>query len=183
MLPHKPLVRLVESDVPTLSLKNTFLVHHTKIWDEEYQKNWCHKLRRFVSRNNYSNTDYFKDSINSPNKLFIPFYKLKGRCGCVWLRGGRIKTCWKDVKDLIKRNYLLFFFSQPMCDNHDDGETAAIILCNVCGNLCTDCDRFLHLHRRTKTHQRQVEYTWPCVVCMAPCCVHCIIVCSSPNKI
>ncbi|XP_068785591.1 E3 ubiquitin-protein ligase MYCBP2 isoform X21 [Struthio camelus] len=44
----------------------------------------------------------------------------------------------------------------PMCDNHDDGETAAIILCNACGNLCTDCDRFLHLHRRTKTHQRQV---------------------------
>ncbi|XP_074945262.1 E3 ubiquitin-protein ligase MYCBP2 isoform X45 [Phalacrocorax aristotelis] len=44
----------------------------------------------------------------------------------------------------------------PMCDNHDDGETAAIILCNICGNLCTDCDRFLHLHRRTKTHQRQV---------------------------
>lgn len=45
---------------------------------------------------------------------------------------------------------------QPMCDNHDDGETAAIILCNICGNLCTDCDRFLHLHRRTRSHQRQV---------------------------
>lgn len=44
----------------------------------------------------------------------------------------------------------------PMCDNHDDGETAAIILCNICGNLCTDCDRFLHLHRRTRSHQRQV---------------------------
>ncbi|KAM8976196.1 E3 ubiquitin-protein ligase MYCBP2 isoform 2-T2 [Pelodytes ibericus] len=44
----------------------------------------------------------------------------------------------------------------PMCDNHDDGETAAIILCSACGNLCTDCDRFLHLHRRTKSHQRQV---------------------------
>ncbi|MEQ2202335.1 E3 ubiquitin-protein ligase mycbp2 [Xenoophorus captivus] len=43
-----------------------------------------------------------------------------------------------------------------MCDNHDDGETAAIILCNICGNLCTDCDRFLHLHRRTRSHQRQV---------------------------
>lgn len=43
-----------------------------------------------------------------------------------------------------------------MCDNHDDGETAAIILCNMCGNLCTDCDRFLHLHRRTRSHQRQV---------------------------
>ncbi|PIO39315.1 hypothetical protein AB205_0075450 [Aquarana catesbeiana] len=46
--------------------------------------------------------------------------------------------------------------TRPMCDNHDDGETAAIILCNACGNLCTDCDRFLHLHRRTKSHQRQV---------------------------
>ncbi|XP_031649241.1 E3 ubiquitin-protein ligase MYCBP2 isoform X10 [Oncorhynchus kisutch] len=44
----------------------------------------------------------------------------------------------------------------PMCDNHDDSETAAIILCNMCGNLCTDCDRFLHLHRRTRSHQRQV---------------------------
>ncbi|XP_062904556.1 E3 ubiquitin-protein ligase MYCBP2 isoform X16 [Mobula hypostoma] len=44
----------------------------------------------------------------------------------------------------------------PMCDNHDDGETPAIIHCNVCGNLCTDCDRFLHLHRRTRSHQRQV---------------------------
>lgn len=44
-----------------------------------------------------------------------------------------------------------------MCDNHDDGETAAIILCNMCGNLCTDCDRFLHLHRRTRSHQRQVS--------------------------
>lgn len=51
---------------------------------------------------------------------------------------------------------------QPMCDNHDDGETAAIILCNTCGNLCTDCDRFLHLHRRTKTHQRQVGSVFKC---------------------
>merc|ERR1719318_567393 len=45
---------------------------------------------------------------------------------------------------------------RPVCDNHDDGETAAIILCNECGNLCAECDRFLHLHRRTRSHQRQV---------------------------
>ncbi|CAN8006354.1 unnamed protein product, partial [Ixodes hexagonus] len=45
---------------------------------------------------------------------------------------------------------------RPTCNNHDDGETPAIILCNVCGNVCADCDRFLHLHRRTKIHQRQV---------------------------
>ncbi|CAH1777009.1 unnamed protein product [Owenia fusiformis] len=46
--------------------------------------------------------------------------------------------------------------SRPTCDNHDDGLTPAIILCNDCGNLCTDCDKFLHLHSRTKSHQRQV---------------------------
>ena len=45
---------------------------------------------------------------------------------------------------------------RPTCDNHDDGETVAIIVCDSCGNLCGDCDRFLHLHRRTKDHQRQV---------------------------
>lgn len=69
------------------------------------------------------------------------------------------------------------YFFQPMCDNHDDGETAAIILCNVCGNLCTDCDRFLHLHRRTKTHQRQVEYSCHHVVCTAD------ILCAFPQLI
>ncbi|XP_053398701.1 E3 ubiquitin-protein ligase MYCBP2-like isoform X4 [Mercenaria mercenaria] len=45
---------------------------------------------------------------------------------------------------------------RPTCDNHDDGETPAIILCLGCGNLCADCDRFLHLHRSKRSHQRQV---------------------------
>ncbi|XP_015122961.1 E3 ubiquitin-protein ligase MYCBP2 isoform X2 [Diachasma alloeum] len=45
---------------------------------------------------------------------------------------------------------------RPTCSNHDDGETTAIIQCNVCGNLCGDCDRVLHLHRRTRMHIRQV---------------------------
>jgi len=45
---------------------------------------------------------------------------------------------------------------RPTCDNHDDAETLAIIMCDVCGNLCGDCDRFLHLHRKTRSHQRQV---------------------------
>eukprot|EP00094_Tigriopus_californicus_P010528 TCALIF_10156-PA protein Name:"Similar to MYCBP2 E3 ubiquitin-protein ligase MYCBP2 (Homo sapiens)" AED:0.02 eAED:0.04 QI:14/0.77/0.5/1/0.88/0.8/10/0/4914 len=45
---------------------------------------------------------------------------------------------------------------RPTCQNHDDGETLSIINCDHCGNLCGDCDRFLHLHRRTKAHQRQV---------------------------
>ncbi|XP_031781072.1 E3 ubiquitin-protein ligase MYCBP2 isoform X6 [Nasonia vitripennis] len=45
---------------------------------------------------------------------------------------------------------------RPTCSNHDDGETTAIIQCNNCGNLCADCDRVLHLHRRTRMHVRQV---------------------------
>lgn len=32
----------------------------------------------------------------------------------------------------------------------------AVIQCNFCGNLCAECDRILHLHRKTKLHQRQV---------------------------
>ncbi|KAI1288150.1 E3 ubiquitin-protein ligase MYCBP2 [Halotydeus destructor] len=46
--------------------------------------------------------------------------------------------------------------AKPFCDNHDDGDTLAIILCTVCGNLCAECDRFLHLHRKTRAHQRQI---------------------------
>uniref|UniRef100_H2YTX0 RCR-type E3 ubiquitin transferase n=1 Tax=Ciona savignyi TaxID=51511 RepID=H2YTX0_CIOSA len=42
------------------------------------------------------------------------------------------------------------------CTNHDDGVTPAIVQCNDCGNLCSECDRYLHLHRRTQAHQRQV---------------------------
>jgi len=45
----------------------------------------------------------------------------------------------------------------PTCDNHDDGETPATILCaSGCGSLCTDCDRVLHLSKRNRLHQRQV---------------------------
>ncbi|XP_076065953.1 MYC binding protein highwire isoform X3 [Oratosquilla oratoria] len=45
---------------------------------------------------------------------------------------------------------------RPTCENHDDSETLAMILCNNCGNLCGECDRILHLHRRTRHHHRTV---------------------------
>jgi len=45
---------------------------------------------------------------------------------------------------------------RPTCDNHDDSVTPAIILCTDCGNLCAECDRYLHLPRRMRGHQRQV---------------------------
>lgn len=43
-----------------------------------------------------------------------------------------------------------------MCSNHDDGVTAAIIQCETCQSLCADCDRFLHLSRKTRNHRRTV---------------------------
>ncbi|CAL4142860.1 unnamed protein product, partial [Meganyctiphanes norvegica] len=45
---------------------------------------------------------------------------------------------------------------RPTCENHDDGETLAMILCEDCGNLCGECDRILHLHRRSRLHHRTV---------------------------
>ena len=49
-----------------------------------------------------------------------------------------------------------FFANQPLCVNHDDGETGSQIVCSECGPLCVDCDRVLHLPRRCRSHQRQV---------------------------
>lgn len=44
--------------------------------------------------------------------------------------------------------------TRPLCLNHDDGMTPAVIQCEVCGSLCGDCDRFLHLNRKTRNHHR-----------------------------
>jgi E3 ubiquitin-protein ligase MYCBP2 len=44
----------------------------------------------------------------------------------------------------------------PICDNHDDGETRALLRCEQCGNLCGECDRILHLPKKKKAHQRKV---------------------------
>ncbi|GLH12993.1 Uncharacterized protein GBIM_17653, partial [Gryllus bimaculatus] len=71
---------------------------------------------------------------------------LRGPAECL-----RTPTLWLALASLC-----VLDSEHPTCSNHDDGETAAIIQCNVCGNLCADCDRFLHLHRRTRMHQRQV---------------------------
>lgn len=46
--------------------------------------------------------------------------------------------------------------TRPLCSNHDDGVTAAIIQCETCQSLCGDCDRFLHLSRKTRNHRRTV---------------------------
>lgn len=46
--------------------------------------------------------------------------------------------------------------SRPLCSNHDDGVTPAVIQCETCSSLCADCDRFLHLNRKTRSHHRTV---------------------------
>ncbi|KAF0289803.1 E3 ubiquitin-protein ligase MYCBP2 [Amphibalanus amphitrite] len=46
--------------------------------------------------------------------------------------------------------------ARPTCDNHDDGETTALVACSECGHLCADCDRVLHLSRKARPHHRQV---------------------------
>lgn len=45
---------------------------------------------------------------------------------------------------------------RPLCNNHDDSFTNAVIECTECGTLCCDCDRFLHLNRKTWNHHRTV---------------------------
>ncbi|CAG0881435.1 unnamed protein product [Darwinula stevensoni] len=59
----------------------------------------------------------------------------------------------KLAQDIIS---LLQDMSTATCDNHEDGETLAVIVCNSCGNLCAECNRILHLPRRTHGHQRQI---------------------------
>ncbi|CAH0716569.1 unnamed protein product, partial [Brenthis ino] len=46
--------------------------------------------------------------------------------------------------------------ARPHCTNHDDGSTVAVIECRSCGPLCAECDRFLHLNRAARNHQRQI---------------------------
>lgn len=46
--------------------------------------------------------------------------------------------------------------TRPLCANHDDGQTTAVVQCEACGALCADCDRFLHLSRKTRVHGRTV---------------------------
>ncbi|EFA75279.1 RING zinc finger-containing protein [Heterostelium album PN500] len=41
------------------------------------------------------------------------------------------------------------------CQNHDDGVTEASVLCNNCQtNLCSECDRFVHMPKAKREHVR-----------------------------
>jgi len=73
--------------------------------------------------------------------------------------------------------------ASPTCDNHDDGETPATILCaSGCGSLCTECDRVLHLSKRHRQHQRQVTSTTGYFILPVINYLICLSVCLSVSK-
>ncbi|XP_068159965.1 LOW QUALITY PROTEIN: E3 ubiquitin-protein ligase highwire [Drosophila tropicalis] len=75
----------------------------------------------------------------------------------LWLALASLCVLERDhVEKLSSGQWSKLCDTRPMCSNHDDGETAAIIQCETCGSLCGDCDRFLHLNRKTRTHKRTV---------------------------
>ena len=55
-----------------------------------------------------------------------------------------------------KANHERKINASRMCQNHDDGATEAAFSCSECElDLCTDCDRILHLSSRVSGHERQ----------------------------
>ncbi|RVE51528.1 hypothetical protein evm_003798 [Chilo suppressalis] len=79
----------------------------------------------------------------------------------MWMTLAALCVCSQDHLELINgsgegRESRRDLEARPFCSNHDDGATAAVIECRTCGPLCGECDRFLHLKRVAKTHQRQI---------------------------
>ncbi|XP_038216347.1 E3 ubiquitin-protein ligase highwire [Zerene cesonia] len=80
----------------------------------------------------------------------------------IWLALAALCICEQEYMDLINnsgrdsRNRDSIADSRQFCVNHDDGITPAVVDCRTCGTLCSECDRFLHLNRTARTHQRQI---------------------------
>ncbi|KAL0852363.1 hypothetical protein ABMA28_000563 [Loxostege sticticalis] len=87
-----------------------------------------------------------------------------GRCVAaptMWMTLAALCVCEQPHIDLINgigdgRESRRESEARPFCANHDDGATVAVVECRTCGPLCGECDRFLHLNRAARTHQRQI---------------------------
>ena len=70
-----------------------------------------------------------------------------------------------------------FLYFQPTCDNHDDGETPAIILCMECGNMCVSylyCVMFCfsqHVTTMMMEKLRPLFCVWSVVICVYHICI------------
>lgn len=84
-----------------------------------------------------------------------PEYCLK--TATLWLALASLCVLDKDHVEKLSSGQWAVSDTRPLCSNHDDGETPALIQCECCGSLCGDCDRFLHLNRKTRTHKRTVS--------------------------
>ncbi|CAK1588084.1 unnamed protein product [Parnassius mnemosyne] len=80
----------------------------------------------------------------------------------MWLALAALCVCEQSYIDVLKSasasDVRSEAESRPLCVNHDDGSTAAVVQCHACGALCGECDRFLHLNRAARTHYRQVTF-------------------------
>lgn len=75
----------------------------------------------------------------------------------LWLALASLCVLDKDhVEKLSSGQWSKGSETRPLCTNHDDGITPAVIQCETCLSLCADCDRFLHLNRKTRMHHRTV---------------------------
>ncbi|CAG4984339.1 unnamed protein product, partial [Parnassius apollo] len=78
----------------------------------------------------------------------------------MWLALAALCVCEQSYIDLLQSasasEARIEAESRPLCVNHDDGSTAAVVECHACGALCAECDRFLHLNRAARTHHRQI---------------------------
>lgn len=59
------------------------------------------------------------------------------------------------ISDIVLFNYSVLY-GQQFCENHDDGVTEAVVVCTICGLLCVECDRVLHLSKLKRSHHRNV---------------------------
>lgn len=99
------------------------------------------------------------ESIINLTRLDEVFRKYENcvKTGTLWLALASLCVLDKDHVDrLSSGRWSNTSDTRPLCANHDDGTSAAIIQCEVCGSLCGDCDRFLHLNRKTRNHVRTV---------------------------
>lgn len=99
------------------------------------------------------------ESIINLTRLDEVFRKYENcvKTGTLWLALASLCVLDKDHVDrLSSSRWSNTSDTRPLCANHDDGTSPAVIQCEVCGSLCGDCDRFLHLNRKTRNHVRTV---------------------------
>lgn len=99
------------------------------------------------------------ESIINLTRLDEVFRKYENcvKTGTLWLALASLCVLDKDHVDrLSSSRWSNTSDTRPLCANHDDGVSPAVIQCEICGSLCGDCDRFLHLNRKTRNHVRTV---------------------------